>query len=122
MPELLPNQDKLNRKCKKFLQELKVQIFPDQLYCLQLMLWALDSGKLRATDSRLRSNLEELLGANQIKAYRWLRTSEDGELYPLVTSEDLEKLKEPEDLAWELLDCLDSKLNLLLKDYPSVRL
>lgn len=119
MPELLQNQDKLNRKCKQFLLDLKVRPDQSQLYCLQLMNWALESGEIQAKDSRLRNTLEELMGSNQAEAYRFLKLAEDGEEYPPVPN--LDQLKSPQDLAWALLDLLDSKVNLYLRDYPIAR-
>ena len=62
MPDFLQTQDKLNRKCKEFLPELKVQYDPSQLYCPQLIEWSLESGLFQVKDSRLRDTLENFLG------------------------------------------------------------
>ena len=117
MPDLLPNQDELNRKCKEFLLELKEDADPSQLYCLQLMQWSLEKGIFRVKDDRLRNTLDHLLGEPPNLAYRFLKLAEGGEEYPVVP--DLDQLKNPEDLAWELLNVLDSKVSLHLKGaYP----
>ena len=115
----MQNHDKLNQRCKQFLLELKEKPDPSQLYCLQLMEWGLEKAKFHMRDSRLRNTLEELMGSNQAKAYRFLKLAEDQEEYEPVP--DLEKVSSPEVLAWELLDLLDSKVNLHLKDYPRSR-
>ena len=119
MPEYLSeNKDPLNQLGKSYLLQLKLR--PDQsvLYCLQLAEWGLDN-VVRASDSRLRNTLESLKGWNQENAYRFLKLAEDQEEYPPVP--DLQSVEGPEDLAWRLLDPLDSKMNLHLKDYPKAR-
>ena len=98
MPDLLPNQDELNQKCKKFLLELKQEPDPSQLYCLQLIDWALEKGKLQVSDSRLSQTLEHLLGEPPELAYRFLKLAEDKEEYPVVNN--LDELNNPEELAW----------------------
>ncbi len=59
------------------------------------------------------------MGSDQKEAYRFLKLAEDQEEYPPVP--DLEHLWRPEQLARKLLDLLDSKVNLHLKDYPQAR-
>ena len=110
-----PNQDELNQTCRKLLLKEKQHPDPSQLYCLQLMEWALNRGVVQARDSRLNNTLEHLLGEDPEKAYRFLKVAEDGKEYPPVTNPES---MPPEALAWKLLDLLDSKISLHLKDYP----
>ncbi len=117
MAELLQNHDRLNRLSKKFLDDLNVRSDPSQLYCLLLMEWALDTGVVKIRDSRLRGTLDNLLGTKPGPAYRFLKLAEDGEEYPPVPN--LDQIDNPEDLAIELLEVLDSKVSLHSKgSYP----
>ena len=117
MPEALYNRDRLNSKSKRFLLEVGKKPDPSQLYCLQLMEWALDKGLFQAKDSRLRNTLDHLLGERPDQAYRFLKLAEDQEEHPVVPN--LSQLKSPEDLAEALLSVLDSKVSLHLKGaYP----
>jgi len=118
---LLENGDPLNQLAKKHLNQVKSDADPSVLYCLQLMEWGLDN-VVEARDSRLRNTLENLIGSNhnQKESCRFLKLAEDGEEYDPVPN--LEEVEGPEDLAWQLLDLLDSKVNLHMPDYPRARI
>jgi hypothetical protein len=122
MPESnLVNMSKLNQKAKEFLKDNKEYRDPSQPYCLQLARWALDKGELSVTDSRLSETLDWLLGRKPREAMDYLELAEDGEKYDVVPEKQLEEMKEPADLAWAVLDTLDSKIGIRIPDYPSVR-
>ena len=54
MPELFKeNQSPVNQACKKALKKVGAESDPRMLYCLQLVRWALESGK---TELQLTSN------------------------------------------------------------------
>ena len=113
-----PNQDDLNQVCKNLLLKENQPPDPSQLYCLQLLDWALNQGLVKVRDSRLTNTLEHLLGEDPKRAYRFLKLAEDHQEYPVVNNP--ESLS-PEELAWKLLDRLDSKVNLHLKDFPPTK-
>ena len=48
MPELLKeNQSPVNQACRKALKKVGAESDPEMLYCLQLVRWTLESGKIK---------------------------------------------------------------------------
>ena len=123
MPERIPeNNSSLNQKSKQFLIQEKAEWSPMFLYCLQLAEWALSQGELK-TDPRLRDNLEGFLyhQTPQI-AMMFLEQAENGEEDQVLNDQDLKELKDPVELAYLILDQLDSKLKTYIQNYPTVKL
>jgi hypothetical protein len=114
MPELIPeNRSRLNLAAKRALKKLGQPPDPTSLYCLQLAEWALDN-KVNVRDSRLRSSLESLQGWSPEKVERFLELGPNGEKQDPVP---WNKVREPEELAVQLLLALHDSLPRLMPGY-----
>jgi hypothetical protein len=107
------NNLRVNRASKKALAELKQVINPEQLYCLQMMTWGLDL--IDDQDGRLKSTVQEMPSWKPENAMKYLTTMDGQPISPVNWS----KVKDPEDLALELLSTLNDQLTLTLPAYPS---
>lgn len=119
---LFENNSRLNKICKKRLEEVRVLVSEEHLYALQLMLWAAESGNNNVKE-RLLPDLQQQVEAmlnwkHPRRAMQLLSESEDEPggwiLEPL---DKIEKMS-PREAANELFDGLHLNLNALRSDYP----
>jgi hypothetical protein len=105
MQEQLPlNQHPLNQLAKEKLQQVKEYPDPHRLYIQQLLTWALDSETLKT-----EPEIEDKIGQMQMwKPETWMN-----EVTNLYQEEGVpiwleDKSISPKDLAWKLLDRIES--------------
>lgn len=98
------NNRPLNKLAKEKLQEVKWEPNPNRLYSQQLLLWALNSGSLQ-TIPEVEAKIGQML---LWKPKTWMDevtnlSQEDG--VPILTKD---KELSPKDLAWMMLDRIES--------------
>lgn len=101
--QLFLNNSPLNQTAKRFLLQEKEQADPSVLYCLQLAKWGLEKGKL-AIDYQVEESLNVMLREDPAKVMKLLEMSNPQnpqEHFNLLSGQ-----KEPQDLAWAVLDRL----------------
>lgn len=123
---LFENNSRLNKICKKKLDEARVMVSEGHLYALQLMLWAAESGNNDVKES-LRFDLQQQVEAmlnwkHPRRAMQLLSESEDepGEWggWILEPLDKIEKMS-PREAANELFDGLHLNLSAMRSDYPT---
>ncbi len=121
MPEeyLPENNHELNQMCKAALRKAKQVPEETDLYWLQLVEWARESGELQLNNPDMAVFLD-LLGRQEPKVVMDFLTKEnpkDPEDEELLVAE--QKDWDPVDLAAKILDHLDSRMSAELEDYPA---
>lgn len=107
----------LNQLCKKALEKVKEYPSPNQLYCLQLALWGLESGQVEQVDDRpLKEHLEYLMyhWKDKDNVMKFLLGNESSLLSWARNRED----REPVALAGLILEQLNSRLTEEVEGYP----
>ena len=110
------NEDPVNQLAKESLQSVKEKPSANQLHCLQLAKWGLESGKVEAKDLyQLQQNLDALMYEwNPQKALKFLLNDHD-------LASDLKEEKSAKMRAFVILDQLDNRLTETLVGYPRPR-
>ncbi len=102
MIELLQNRHPLNRRAKELLEEQNAETWPDSLYSLQLVEWAMEHNKISAYPGYgidLFLVLDKLASLSPAKQLKWLLTErESGEPIDLLPPSKL-KTVSAEELA-----------------------
>jgi hypothetical protein len=113
------NQKPLNQLAKQALRTLKISPDPGSLYLLQLIEWALSTGRLEVVTipkyraSFLLETLEGMLTWEPENVMQFFLESDDGdpvEIYPPGPVD-------PVGLAWAAIDQLDSRM-IAAGEYP----
>ena len=93
---------------------------PGALYFVQLVDWALARGELRISNPTLYSLWEKFRALDPAKAQDWLEKCTDNpDEEEFLVDEDQEY--EPADLAFIILDRLESHFSATIPDYPKPR-
>lgn len=114
------NADPISQVAKSKLLELRVRPDSDSLYPLQLMLWAVQHGKVSPRPDlwdRQGQTLQLLEGMDPEEAFKFLFEPEPGERWDLDPKE-LRK-ESPQQVAVDLFQVLHSRMGATLKDYPA---
>ena len=97
---MFQNNHKINREAKAALQSLNLEPDPASLYVLQLLNWAQQSQKLKAKDSRLWDQVDEMTAWAPNKVMDLIQTEPGTGERVSLELEDLE----PIDLARVILE------------------
>ena len=112
--ELLPeNEEELNQIAKRALIKAKKSPEPTGLYWLQLVRWAVESGGVGALNDHLLLFLELLESWEPETVMNFLEDGDQVDILSLVG----EKEWDPMDLAYEILDYLDSQMSEKVEGY-----
>ena len=121
MPEeyLPENNHELNQMCKAGLRKVKQVPEETDLYWLQLVDWARESGELKINHPDMVVFLDLLLRQKPKVVMDFLtkENPEDEEDDEVLVAE--QKDWNPVDLAAKILDHLDSRMSAELEDYPT---
>jgi hypothetical protein len=111
--ELIENQNEINRSSRDALTRAGEKPNPAKLYWLQLVRWALSTGKLIGFNNHLLLFLELLEGSDPKGAMNFLEGNERGRRMGLATREKWD----PVDLARLLLIHLDFCMTEKIEGY-----
>lgn len=108
MKEQIPENEKyLNQRAKSAMEEVGERPDPSHLYCLQLALWAIESGEA-TTDKKIENLLYQMLGdkpshvMNMLEALPQHEEKEPGE-HDIVPGTPVELIEPDEELSPEEL-------------------
>lgn len=115
--ELIENENEVNQLCKEALLIAGAKLNPGKLYWLQLVRWALATGKLIGFNNHLLLFLELLEGSDPKTAMNFLEGVERGRKLDLTSQEEWD----PVDLSRLLLIHLDFCMTEKVEGYSKVR-
>jgi hypothetical protein len=115
--ELIENEDEVNQLCKEVLYIAGEKPNPEKLYWLQLVRWALASGKLIGFNNHLLLFLELLEGSEPKTAMHFLDRTDRSRKLELMSQEKWD----PVDLSRLLLIHLDFCMTEKVEGYSKVR-